>query len=88
MVELSADAAELIRTLVADTDLPQSAGLRMGTDDQTQALAMNLEPEPHEADVVVEHDGASLFISPGAASRLDDQTLHAQLDPRPAFYVD
>ena len=88
MVELSDDAAELIRTLIADTDLPQSAGLRLGTDDDTYALAMNLEAEPREHDLVLEHEGVSLFVSPNAAPRLAEQTLHAQLEPMPAFFVD
>jgi len=88
MVQLSNDAAELIRTLVADHDLPSSAGLRLGTDEENHSLAMHLEPGPQEFDVVLEQDGASLFVSPDAAPRLGDQTLHAQLTPRPAFFVD
>jgi hypothetical protein len=36
---------------------------------------MNREPEQHGADVVVEHDGASLFVSPRADLRLDHQTF-------------
>lgn len=88
MVQLSNDAAELIRTLVADHDLPSSAGLRLGTDEEKHSLAMQLEPAPHLDDVVLERDGASLFVSSEAAPRLRDQTLHAQLAPRPAFFVD
>ena len=73
MVNLSDDAAGLIRNLVSDGDLPESAGLRLGTDDDTHALAMNLATEPGEDDLVVEHRAASLFVSPLAASRLQDQ---------------
>lgn len=88
MVNLSDDAAGLIRSLVSDSDLPHSAGLRLGTDNHTHALAMNLAAEPGEGDLIVEHQDASLFVSPWAASRLQDQTLQAQLEPRPAFFVD
>jgi Fe-S cluster assembly iron-binding protein IscA len=88
MVNLSNDAAELIRSLVSDSDLPESAGLRLGTDDASHALAMNLAAVPREDDVVVEHEGAAMWVSPGAAARLEDQTLHAQLEPRPAFFVE
>jgi Fe-S cluster assembly iron-binding protein IscA len=87
-LNLSKDAAELVRELVSQSDLPSSAGLRLGTDDDTHALAMSLEAEPRADDVVVEHDGAAVWISPLAAARLEDQTLQAQLLPRPAFFVD
>lgn len=88
MVDISNDAAGLIRSLVADSDLPESAGLRLGTDDATHALAMKLEAKPQQDDVVVEHGGAALYVSARAAARLEDQTLHAQLEPRAAFFVD
>ena len=88
MVHLSDEAAGLIRTLVAASDLPDSAGLRLGTDDDNHSLAMKLEAAPHDDDLVLEHEGASLFVSPLAATRVEDQTLHAQEQPRPAFFVD
>ena len=88
MVNLSDEAAGLIRTLVADSYLPDSAGLRLGTDDDKHSLSMKLEAAPKAHDLVVEHQGASLFVSPLAASRIEDKTLHAQVAPRPAFFVD
>lgn len=88
MVKLTNEAAELIRTLVSDSDLPESAGLRLGTDDASHALVMNLEAVPREDDVVVDHDGTAVWMSPVATTRLDDRTLDAQLEPRPAFFVD
>ena len=88
MVNLSDDAAGLIRSLVADSHLPDSAGLRLGTDDDTHSLAMQLAEAPLADDLVLEHEGASLFVSPRAAQRTDDQTLHAQQEPRPAFFID
>lgn len=88
MVQISDDAAALIRTLVADSELPHTAGLRLGTDDDNHSLAMALEAEPREDDVVLAHDGASLFVSPAADARVADATLQAQLEPRPAFFVD
>ena len=69
MVNLSDDAAGLIRSLVSDSNLPQQAGLRLGTDDDTHALAMNLEAQPRPDDVVVEHEGASLYVHPVAGAR-------------------
>lgn len=88
MVHLSNDAAELIRSLVADSELPESAGLRLGTDDDSHALAMHLEAGPQADDLVVERERAALWVSPQAAARLGNQTLRAQVEPRPAFFVD
>jgi len=88
MVNISDDAAGLIRTLVAESHLSDSAGLRLGTDDDKHSLAMKLEAAPLADDLVLEHEGASLFVSPLAAPRVEDQTLYAQLEPRPAFFVD
>ena len=73
---------------MADSHLPESAGLRLGTDDDTHSLAMQLAVAPLADDLVLQHEGASLFVSPLAAPRVDDQTLHAQQDPRPACFVD
>ena len=87
MVDLSNEAARLIRTLLADSDHADSAGLRLSTSNDTHSLAMQLEAAPHADDLVLEHEGASLFVSPLAASRVEDQTLHAQVEPRPAFFV-
>lgn len=48
MVSISNDAAGLIRQLVSDSELPAGAGLRPGTDDDPQALAIGLAREPRE----------------------------------------
>jgi len=88
LVNISDNAAGLIRTLVAESHLSDSAGLRLGTDDDTHSLVMKLEAAPLADDLVMEHGGASLFVSPRAAPRVEDQTLHAQREPRPAFFVD
>ena len=88
MISLSDEAAGLIRTLVAASDLPDSAGLRLATDDDRHSLAMHLAAAPKADDLVLEHHGACLFVSPLAASRVEHRTLHAQVAPRPAFFVD
>jgi Fe-S cluster assembly iron-binding protein IscA len=87
MLHLTHDAAELVRTLVSESHLPESAGLRLHTDDASHALVMDLEPAPSEHDAVVEEDGASVWLSPDATERLEDQTLRAQLEPRRAFFL-
>jgi Fe-S cluster assembly iron-binding protein IscA len=87
-VQLSTDAAVLIRTLLDDAHLPDTAGLRLGTDDATHALEMRLAASPEENDLVLAHAGACVFVSPLAAQRVRGQTLHAQVNGRRAFFVD
>ncbi len=88
MIEITDEAAQLIHALVADSDLPDTAGLRLGTDDQTHSLVMDLAAEPHDGDVLVARDGASLFVSPIADARSAGQSLCAQIEGRSAFFVD
>ncbi|MDT7571811.1 MAG: hypothetical protein QOE05_1985 [Actinomycetota bacterium] len=87
-MQLSTDAAVLIRTLLDDADLPDTAGLRLGTDDETHALAMSLAVQPEENDLVLAYAGACVFVSPMAAKRVRGQTLRAQVEGRRAFFVD
>ena len=87
MLTLSHEAAALIRSLVDDADLPDSAGLRVSTDPERQSLAMSLAARPEDRDVVVSRAGAALFVCPTAADRLRGRTLDAQLEDRPAFWV-
>ena len=88
MITISNEAAVLIHSLLTDADLPETAGLRLSTDPEKNSLAMCLAPHPRERDVVFAHHGASLFLSPIAAARTRGQTLHAQVEQRPAFFVD
>lgn len=87
MITMTSEAASLITALVSDSDLPDSAGLRLGTDPVLGSLAMNLTREPKASDVVVGHNGALLFLASTVADRLDGQTLRAQLQERPAFFL-
>lgn len=87
MVELSNDAARLVRKLVTGSALPATAGLHVGTKDDSRTLAMSLQAEPRGDDLILERDGAAVWVSPKAAERLEDHTLEAALEPRPAFFI-
>lgn len=87
MITVSDEAATLIRTLVEAATLPDTAGLRLGTDDKMHSLDMHLEANPRPGDEVLEHDGVALFVSPLASARLNEQTLDAQVEGRPAFFL-
>lgn len=88
MVELSPEAAVLIRRLVADRRLPDSAGLRLCTGEGSRSLSLALAAGPDRHDLVLTRHGASLFVSPTAVQRVGQQTLRAQVEGRPAFFVD
>lgn len=87
MITLTDEAASLIADLVSDSDQPDSAGLRLGADPILGSLAMSLSPEPQVDDVVVGHNGALLFLASTVADRLAGQTLQAQVEDRPAFFL-
>jgi iron-sulfur cluster assembly protein len=87
MISMTSEAATLISALLGDSDLPDSAGLRLSTDPTVGSLAMSLIPQPNSSDTVVDCEGALLFVAPTVAYRLGDQILTAQLHDRPAFYL-
>lgn len=86
-VHLSKEAARLIQTLIASSPSPAKA-LRLGTDDHSHCLHMELAMEPHDNDFILRQNGATLFVSPRAADRLTRRRLHASADGPPAFYID
>ena len=87
MITMTDEAATLIATLVNDSDLPASSGLRLGTNPFIGSLTMSLSPRPNTSDIVIDHYGALLFLAPTVADKLTDQTLSAQVQDRPAFYL-
>lgn len=87
MITVTDEAATLIISLVNDSHLPPSGGLRLGTDPFFGFLAMSLRPKPETDDVIVQHQGALLFLAPAVAATLTEQILQAQLQDRPAFYL-
>ncbi len=87
MMKMTDEAASLIVSLLTETALPSSAGLRLRTDPHRGSLDMSLSAQPRKQDLVVDHGGALLFVTPAVAERLADTTLHAQIDDRPAFFL-
>lgn len=84
MLELSAQAVEVIRDIVAEGDVGPGGGLRISgvADDGETALDFELAQEPVEGDDVVSVDGAVIFLDEIAAAVLDDKLLdvHAHGD--------
>ena len=88
MLNLTPKAAELIRDLVDDADLPEGAGLRIAQRDDHTALTMALAEEAGRDDQTVTEEDATVFVSPAAGDRVQDQTLDAKTtDTTSAFYL-
>lgn len=89
MLVISGEAAQLVRTLAEDADLPDHAGLRIVVDPTHNSLSMALAAEPDPADVVVATQGARVFMTASASRRLQRRTLRAELtDSRTLFFLD
>jgi iron-sulfur cluster assembly protein len=84
MLELSAQAIEVIRDIVADGEVGPDGGLRISgvADNGETALDFELAEAPVEGDAVVREDGAVLYLDETAAAVLEDKRLdvHAHGD--------
>ena len=84
MLELSAQAVEVIRDIVTEGDVGPDGGLRISgvADNGETALDFELAEAPVEGDEVVREDGAVLFLDETAAAVLHDKVLdvHAHGD--------
>jgi Fe-S cluster assembly iron-binding protein IscA len=84
MLTMTDNAVAAIRSLTAQPNVPEGAGLRIATDPAAGALQLTLAPEPHEGDQVVDNGGARLFLDSDAALLLDDKALDASVDDQGA----
>lgn len=80
MLTVTDNAVAAIRSLTAQPEVPDGAGLRIATDPAAGALQLSVAPEPHEGDQVVDNSGARLFLDTEAALLLDDKALDASVD--------
>lgn len=80
MLELTQEAAEVIREIVDSSDEGAAHGLRItagGTDSDEAQLSMSLAGGPEAGDETVEQHGATVYLSESATSLLDDKVLDA-----------
>ena len=83
MLAITDLAAEAIKTLTTDAELPDGGGLRISAADPQQGLELSLAGEPATDDVVLAGEGVSVFLEPVAAEVLDDKVLDVQPVPGP-----
>lgn len=78
MLAITDTAAEAIRSLTADAELPEGGGLRIASTDPDQGLELSLAAKPVESDTVLAGGGVVVFLEPVAAEVLDDKVLDVQ----------
>ena len=88
MLKVTADAAQLARTLTHQGAARQHGGLRIVMNPDTNSLSMGIAHAPERSDAVIARDGALLFLSGPAAERLDGRTLCAEITTtRSVFFL-
>jgi Fe-S cluster assembly iron-binding protein IscA len=78
MLAITDLAAEAIKTLATDAELPEGGGLRIAAPSPEQGLELSLAGQPATDDVVLTGEGVSVFLEPMAAEVLDDKVLDVQ----------
>ncbi|MEJ3652421.1 adhesin [Actinomycetes bacterium KLBMP 9759] len=78
MLAITDLAAEAIKSLTTDAELPEGGGLRIAAPQPEQGLELSLAGKPAEDDVVLAGEGVSVFLEPAAAEVLDDKVLDVQ----------
>jgi Fe-S cluster assembly iron-binding protein IscA len=81
MLAITDFAAEAIKTLTTDAELPEGGGLRISAPHPDQGLELSLAGQPAADDVVLSGDGVSVFLEPIVAQALDDKVLDVQPVP-------
>jgi iron-sulfur cluster assembly protein len=75
VLTLAPSAVEAVDTLLHSQEVPDDAGLRIGTDGES--LTLGIAPEPAPGDQVIEEGGARVFVDSEAAPMLDNAQLEA-----------
>lgn len=81
MLTLTENATMIVKSIADQPDTPETAALRIaseGQPDSSFAVTMATQPEPD--DQVIEHNGATVYLEPTAATQLDDKVLDAGVD--------
>src|SRR3954471_18576808 len=81
MLAITDTAAEAIKSLTTDAELPDGGGLRIAAPDPEEGLELSLAGRPDADDVVLSRTGVPVSPEPLAAEVLDDKILDVQPVP-------
>ncbi len=78
MFAMTPRARSVVQRVTGHRALSARSGLRIARGASADApMQVAASVEPHEHDKVLEHDGARVFLGPGAVERLRGRTLDA-----------
>ena len=80
MLTLTENASTIVKSITSAQHGPDTAGLRISTEDPSQGLTVSTTLEPLPGDQTVIADGAVVYLDPPASEALDDQVLDAAVD--------
>ena|SRR5438105_2142333 len=84
MLVLTEAAAEVVKSVTANPQAPDGAGIRIASSEpgteNPAPLQVTAELAPGENDQVLEAAGARVFLEPRAAAFLEDKILDARFD--------
>ncbi|MFB8003480.1 hypothetical protein [Nocardia sp. NPDC056000] len=81
MLTLTPTAIEVVRAMTSAEGMPEAAGLRIFTADDSSALQLAIAAEPAEQDQVLMAEGSRVYLDRQAAAYLDDKILDTGQDP-------
>ena len=81
MLAITENAAEAIKSLSTDAELPTDGGLRITAPQPEEGLELALAQSADEQDTVLRGEGVAVFLEPTAAQMLDDKVLDVQAVP-------
>jgi iron-sulfur cluster assembly protein len=82
MLTLTENASAIVNEITHQPGLPETAGLRITTEDSPEtSFAVSAAEQAEPGDQVVEQGGATVYLDPSAAQLLDDKVLDAAVDP-------
>lgn len=81
MLTLTENARTIIQDITDQPGAPETAGLRITTEDTAEpSFAVSAAPQAEPGDQVVAQGRATVYLDPEAATALDDKVLDAGLD--------
>ena len=81
MLTLTADACTIVKTIISETEAPETAGLRFDDGSSEGAdLAIEVVEHPVEGDTIVDQDGARVYLAQAISERVSTLMLDATAD--------
>lgn len=82
MLTLTENASTIVKDITTQPGLADTAGLRITSDASPEpTFEVSAAEQPEPGDLVVEQDGATVYLDQAASEILDDKILDAAVDP-------